>query len=200
MKTYRSLFHTILTAGEEESRKAAREVRRVLYSAREGRNEYKDIAKIIDTTPSVYYKIPENDEWRQENFVMAVSVLYFLHDREHRPEFLFVWLSELLWHPNGNIRHAAVRMFNHEVGPLTVHIRCPKEEFRVNGKKSDEIISDLYVMLVSIINKTWEPSYKKKKYISDLPSGTHKSAHLILAYLSESCGKEYMKRLRKKYW
>ena len=127
MTTFIKIFDTILTADKDTSRKAAREVRKFLYRSHSDRNDYDDIKNIIDSAPGEYTEISE--DWRQENFVIAVSVIYYLHDKESQPDFLFSWLFHLLWHKNGNIRHAAVRMIEHELGPLTYHLRCP-------GKKS----------------------------------------------------------------
>ena len=106
--TFDELFKTILIADKTASRKAAREVRKLLYSSRSGRDKYDDIKNIIDNASVIYAKVSEN--WRQENFVIAVSVIYYLHDHENQPDFLFPWLFQLLQHKNGNIRQAAVRM------------------------------------------------------------------------------------------
>ena len=84
MRTFIELFNIILTADKEASCKAAREVRKLIYSSGEG-EKYKDIASIIENSPAEYEKISEN--WRQENFVMAISVMYFLHNREKQPDF-----------------------------------------------------------------------------------------------------------------
>ena len=108
MTTFVSLFDTILTADKAASREAAREVRKLLYSSRNGKNEYDDIKNIINSAPNKYLEIFE--DWRQENFVMAISVMYFLHNNESRPDFLFPWLFHLLRRKNGYIRQAAVRM------------------------------------------------------------------------------------------
>lgn len=102
MKTFTELFNTILTGDKESSRKAARGVRKLLHSSHCDKDEFKALKKIIDNSPDEYRKIKE--DWREENFVVAVSVLYFLHDRENQPDFLFPWLFYLLQHKNGNIR------------------------------------------------------------------------------------------------
>jgi hypothetical protein len=106
MTTFIKIFDTILTADKDASRKAAREVRKFLYRSHSDRNDYDDMKNIIDSAPGKYAEISE--DWRQENFVIAVSVIYYLHDKENQPDFLFPWLFHLLWHKNGNIRHAAV--------------------------------------------------------------------------------------------
>ena len=197
MKTFVECFNTILCEDKEASRKAAREVRRLLYSSH--RSQYKDIASIIENAPTEYEKLVE--DWRQENFVMAISVLYFLHDREKQPDFLFPWLYHLIRHPSGNIRFAAVRMFEHEIGPLTVHIRFPHEEvspFReLSAEQADRILSEMFVNLISLINSLWKPIYNKYKYIYSLPSGPYKSVQMVLGRLAEDCGKEYMIRLER---
>ena len=83
---FTKLFNTILTAKKDDSRKAAREVRKFLYSSHSD-GKYDDIKLIIENAPREYVNIRE--DWREENFVMAVSVLYFLHDRKSQPDFLF---------------------------------------------------------------------------------------------------------------
>ena len=188
MKTFTELFNTILTADEETSRQAAREVRKLVYSSGEGDNKYELIVSIIENASVEYKKIIE--EWRQENFVMAISVMYFLHNRENQPDFLFPWLFQLLQHKNGNIRHAAVRMIEHELGSLTYHIRFPGEKIsrgELSSEQADQIIFGLRTNLNNLMASSWKDSYKKFKYIDNLPSGTYKSIQLILSVLDDYC-------------
>src|SRR3990167_6329523 len=127
MNTIKECFGTILGGNKEESRQAARKVRKLVYSSSaSGREKYEEIAALVRTAPENYARISE--DWRQENFVMAVSVIYFLHDRESQPDFLFPWLFQLLQHLNGYIRYAAVKMISNEIGPLTYHLRFPSEK------------------------------------------------------------------------
>jgi hypothetical protein len=188
MKTFTELFNTILTADEETSHKATREVRKLVYSSG-GSKKYERIASIIENAPAEYVKIAE--DWRQENFVMAISVMYFLHDLENQPDFLFPWLFQLLQHTNGNIRHAAVRMIEHELGALTYHIRFPGEKSghsKISSEQADRIIFGLHANLNNLMANSWKDSYRKFKYIDRLPSGTYKSAQLILSVLDDYCG------------
>lgn len=189
MGTFSELFKTVLNGDREASRRAAREVRQRLYRlVSNRRSEYRSIKKIIGTAPEVYATISE--PWRQENFVLAISVLYFLHDRDDRPDFLFPWLFHLLQHGNGNVRHAAVRMMEHELGPLTYHIRFPGERSSLIGlppELADQILRSLRVNLESLAAQSWKPVYDKFKYIDELPSGTYKSIQLILECLDDYC-------------
>src|SRR3989344_5644935 len=116
MKTIPELFKIILTGDKEASRLASREVRKAVYSSNGGK--YEDIKAIINDSSEQYRSIIE--EFRKENFVMAISAMYFLHDREQDPDFLFPWFFHLLRHENGNVRQSAVRMLCHELGQLTV--------------------------------------------------------------------------------
>ena len=196
--SFNEIFKTILTADKVASRKAARGVRKLLYGSHSGSNDYADIKNIIESAPSDYSDVLE--DWRQENFVIAVSVIYYLHDRESQADFLFPWLFHLLWHKNGNIRHAAVRMIEHELGPLTYYLRCPGEKlsFRdISPQQADYIISRLFMSLHNLMNDSWKPMYKKYKYIASLPSGTYKSAQIILSHLEEDCGDKYIKNLKE---
>ena len=195
MKTFTELFNTILTADEETSCQAAREVRKLVYSS--GENEkYKCVASIIENAPAEYVKIIE--DWRQENFVMAISVMYFLHNRENQPDFLFPWLFQLLQHPNGYIRHAAVKMISHEIGPLTYHLRFPSEKLsfhKFTQEDADMILHSLFASLNGLLAALWQPKYKKYKYIDSLPPSPYKSVQMVLVELEESCGKKYINRL-----
>ena len=187
MKTFTELFKTILTAGKKSSRKAAREVRKAVYSSGE-RDEYKVIKSVIDSALAEYEKIKE--DWRQENFVIAISVMYFLHDREKQPDFLFPWFFQLLQHKNGNVRYAAVRMIEHELGSLTYHIRFPGEEHsfsKLKPEHADGILIGLQTNLNKLAVNSWKPAYDKYKYIDDLPSGTYKSVQHIIACLEDYC-------------
>ncbi len=192
MKTFTELFKTILTADKDTSRKAAREVRKLLYSYSAG-NKYKSIALIIDKAPLEYEKIKES--WRQENFVMSISVIYFLHNKKSQPDFLFPWLFKLLHYENGYIRYASVRMIENELGPLTYHIRFPNRKssiLNLSPKRADFILFELYTHLNNLMANFWKPEYKRYKYISSLPAGVYKSIQLILSRLEECCGKEYI--------
>jgi len=196
MKNFFELFKTILTASKEASRQAAREVRKLLHSPHDG-GQYKDITSIIENAPAEYEKIAE--DFRQENFVVAISVLYFLHNRENQPNFLFPWLFHLLRHENGNIRQAAVRMIEHEIGPLTYHLRFPNEKtgyHKLPPEEADHILFELFMNLHSLMAGFWKPTYNRHKYISSLPNGTYKSAQLIMSRLEDDCGKEYLDHLK----
>ncbi len=200
MQSFNDLFKIILKGDRQSSREAARSVRKLLYSPKSGKEEFVEIKKIINSADRVYENIKE--EWRQENFVIAVSVVYFLHDMESEQDFLFPWLFYLIQHDNGNIRQSAVRMFRNELGPLTVHIRCPKNSFSSNkilNEKRDRILSDMYKELHFLLSKFYKPLYKKYKYVSSMPTGQYKSLQLVLGELEFDCGEEYTKKLRARY-
>ncbi len=185
--TFTELFKIILTADKGRSREAARKVRKFLYSSQND-GKSRDYLDIIDTAPDTYAKISE--DWRQENFVIAVSVIYFLHNRENRSDFLFFWFFQLLQHKNGNIRHAAVRMIQHELGSLTYHIRFLDEKSKhlgLTNEQADNILFGLRANLNNLAENSWNDSYRKFKYINDLPSGTYKSVRLILSLLDDYC-------------
>ncbi len=201
MNTIKECFNTILKGGREESRQAARMVRKLVYSSSaEGREKYKEIATLIETAPENYAHISE--DWRQENFVMAISVIYFLHDRENEPDFLFLWFFQLLQHQNGYIRHAAVKMISHEIGPLTYHIRFPDEKsdwHKFSPEQADNILHSLFASLNSLLSVLWQPKYKKYKYIDSLPPSSYKSVQMVLAELEDSCGENCIDRLAGKF-
>jgi len=196
MKTFNQYFKIILTGNKDDSRKAAKGVRKFLYGSHSG--QYKEIASIIENAPEEYMNITE--DWREENFVVAVSVLYFLHSKESQPDFLFPWLFYLLQRKNGNIRRAAARMMEHEIGPLTAHIRFPNEKLneRLTLKQADNILSNLFIKLNNLLANYWEPKYKKYKYISSLPASPYKSTQMVLSRMEEDCGKTYMEQLESR--
>lgn len=196
-KTFFELFHLILRGNKEDSRMSAREVRKLLYSSRDG-GKYEDIKLIIDGAPMAYNNIKE--VWREENFVQAISVLYFLHKKDNDPDFLFPWLFYLLKHQNGNIRHAAVRMLTNELGPLTVHLRHPKSDHERNVKQDDDILHHLFMGLNKLSTDLWQTKYKKYKYIDSLPACPYKSVQIILSTFEDYCGKPYIKRIEKTYF
>lgn len=200
MKTFRELFTTILTGDKKSSRKAARAVRKVVYSAGDNK-KYLTISSIITQASLEYAKIMEN--WRQENFVMAISVMYFLGNKRDKPDFLFLWLIKLLRHENGNIRYAAARMLEIEFGPLTYHIRCPGGKSSIlmfSPQQADLIILELFSNLSNLLTEFWAPRYKKYKYISSLPNGVYKSVQLVLDRLKDLCGNEYFDRLQRQIY
>ena len=196
MNTIKECFDTILRGDKENSRLAARRVRKLVYSSSAtGKEKYGQIAVLVESAPENYTRISE--DWRQENFVMAVSVIYFLHDRESQPDFLFPWLFQLLQHPNGYIRHAAVKMISHEIGPLTYHLRFPGEKsdwHKFSPEQADSILYSLFVSLNQLMSALWQPKYKKYKYIDSLPPSPYKSVQMVLFELENSCGKKYIDR------
>ncbi len=197
MNTIKECFNAILNGDKEKSRQAAREVRKLLYSSSaNNRDIYKEISILIDTAPENYIRVFE--DWRQENFVMAISVIYFLRNRENDPDFLFPWLFHLLQHQNGYIRHAAVKMICHEIGPLTYHIRFPNDKSDLNKfspEQGDNILYSLFVNLNELSRVLWQPKYRRYKYIDSLPASPYKSVQMILFELENSCGKKYMDRI-----
>jgi len=204
MNSLPDTFSTILTADRQASRVAARQVRNMVYSSTNGRAKYDDIKRLINSAPSEYAKISAEENWRQENFVMAISVMYFLHDKESQPNFLFPWLFELHRHENGYIRYAAVRMIENELGPLTYHIRFPGEKRAFRHEKltpelADRILYELFVNLMILSNDLWKPAYKRYKYIYSLPAGPYKSVQMILGELRDDCGDKYMEKMDKTF-
>ena len=200
MTKIKDCFETILKDNKNESRQAARRVRKLVYSS--GSNsKYDDIEKLVNDAPKTYKKISES--WRQENFVMAIGVMYFLHDRENQPNFLFPWLFQLLLNSSGVIRYAAVRMLSHELGPLTVYVRIP--DFKPDGltdikpQQANDILLALFVDLNRLLNRSWKPIYKKYKYISSLPVSPYKSIQMVMGRIEELCGNEYMIKLANRY-
>lgn len=198
MKTFSELFSAILIADKNTSRKAAREVRKLVYQTHN--KQHDEIVSIIKNSSKEYAKI--KDDFRKNNFVMAISVMYFLHDMEKQPDFLFPWIFDLLQHDNGNIRFAAVRMLEHELGPLTYHIRFPDEKLtnrELSPTQANKIILGLYINLNNLASSLWKPSYKKFKYISSLPTGPYKSVRMILSQLKEDCGDDVINRCAKQF-
>lgn len=196
MKTIKKCFETILKGSKETSRQAARKVRKLLYSSQGDRSKYEEIKDLTNNASAEYAKISE--DWRQENFVMAISIIYFLHDRENEPDFLFPWLFQLLQHQNGYIRHAAVKMICHEIGSLTYHIRFPSKKSNWNkfsSVKADNILYSLFVSLNTLLSVLWQSKYKRYKYIDSLPASPYKSVQMILARLEDSCGPKYINHL-----
>lgn len=191
MTTIKECFDKILNGSKEESRQAARRVNKLVYSsaATAGKEKYEQIATIIETAPTKYAYIAE--DWRQENFVMAISVMYFLHDKEDQPDFIFPWLFQLLQHQNGYIRYSAVKMISHEIGPLTVHLRFPGNKSILGDKlkpeKAEDILHSLFMSLNGLLSVLWQPKCKRYKYVDSLPASPYKSVQMVLAELRESC-------------
>jgi hypothetical protein len=127
--------------------------------------------------------------------VVAISVIYYLHDREGEPDFLFPWFFQLLQHPNGIIRYAAMRMLSIELGPLTAHIRVPGyKSDRLKPEQADQILHSLFISLNGLVSALWEPKFKRYKYIDSLPTGPYKSVQMVLARIEEYCGRQYLDR------
>ncbi len=192
MNTIKECFNIILKGGREESRAAARKVKKILYSnsGEEGQGKYLDIKNAVNEAPFEYINISE--EWRQENFVMAISVIYFLRDKEIDYDLFFSWMLQLLQHGNGNIRYAAVRMLETDIGPLTFHIRCPEyKHSKEKCEKADNVLHSLFLNLNRLSSSLLKPEYKRYKYIDSLPTSPYKSVQMVLSSLRESYNEEY---------
>lgn len=199
INTIKDCFETISYGEKEESRLAARKVSKILYSSSvENKEKYDDIRKIIESASDEYFKISE--DWRRENFVVAISVIYFLHNKKEEPDFLFPWFFQLLQHSNGIIRYASVRMIIFELGSLSAHIRISdyKSE-KLKPKQADDILYALFIGLNELINMLWEPKFKKYKYISSLPASPYKSVQMVLASMEEHCGQKCINYWSKNY-
>ncbi len=196
MNTITQCFTTILTGAEPESKTVARSVRKLVFAANRPRNDRSEITRIIETAPEVYESIQE--EWRQEYFVVATSILYFLKDEALPIERFFPWHFHLLQHPRGNIRQSVVRMLSHDLGPLTVHIRVPDYttmHMEFTPEHADAVLFDLFQNLQNLAEDYYKPTYKRYKYVQSLPIGTYKSVQLVLGYMEDLCGKAYIARL-----
>jgi hypothetical protein len=198
MNTIKECFEIILQGNRDKSRRAARQVTKLLYGSKI-QDKYDDIKNAVEDASEAYHKIVE--DWRQENFVVAISVIYFLHDKEAESDFLFPWLFQLLLHSNGVIRYAAVRMLSDELGPLTVYVRI--SDFKPNGltnckpQQAEAILFSLFIDLNKLLGSVWRPKYKKYKYISSLPACPYKSVQMVMARMEELCGVEYIDKLAK---
>lgn len=200
LNTIKECFDVILDGDKENSRLAARRVRKLLYNSRSSKNEFKDIKNIVDSAHGNYAMISEG--WRQVNFVLAISVIYYLHGRENQPDLLFPWFFQLLHHTNGIIRYAVVKMISQELGPLTVHIRFPGDRSIIGDKlkpeKADAILYVLFVNINNLLAFLWKLKYKKYKYIDSLPASPYKSVQMIMAEMENDCGLEYIEKLKDK--
>ena len=92
-------------------------------------------------------------------------------------------------------------MLETELGPLTVHLRCPDSNYshKFSRADADQILADMFIILIGMTNNFWEPKYKKYKYISSLPSGPYKSIQMVLSELEEDCGEQFMAKLHQKF-
>ena len=198
MITIKQCFIIILTGNEKDSREAKKKVRKVLYSSGENkRGEFEDIVKEIENASTTYQNI--NEDWRKQNFVGAITTIYYLHDKEIERDFLFPWLLMLLDSDDGIIRYSAVKMISTELGPLTTHLRCP--EYGQTQEKIEiynEILEFLFANLYFLARNFWDPKYKKYKYVDKLPSCKLKSVEMLLTQMRDNCGDEYMEKLERK--
>ena len=203
MNTIKECFYIILNGQKEDSRLATKQITKILYSATaiesRAKQKHKDIDEVLKNPANKYAEIKE--EWRQENFVRGISVIYFLRDEEVEIDYLFPWLFQLLQHSNGNIRQSAVRIICHELAPLTVYIRIPNytdtySHKKIAPEKCDQILFSLYTNLQKLAEIFYHSRYEKYKYIESLPVGPYKSIELILAEMEDLVGRKYMDHMR----
>jgi hypothetical protein len=201
MNSIKECFKIILNGDSENCRLASLAVKKVLYRTDNDIKKYEEIREQVNLAPENYERITE--EWRQKNFVRAISVIYFLRDVNKSPDFLFPWFFQLLKNKNGIVRYSAVKMISHELWPLTVHIRFPEKKSTILGvvppHTADKILFSLFVSLHQFLQHLWKPEYKKYRYFKDLPTNSYKSVSMVLIELEELCGKEYIKYLEDEY-
>ncbi len=196
MNSIKKCFDVILTADRKESRVAARSVHKVTFSTKTT-EDYSNIKDVITNAGEIYSLLRE--PWRQEDFVHALSIIYFLRSDEEDLDENFPWFFHLLQDTNGRIRYAAVKMLCHDLGPLTVHIRCPefinKEMSKRDCMESDRILRQLFSGLEILLQKTWESKHEKYTFVSDMPSSPYKSAQMVMVEMMDLCGEEYIKEM-----
>ncbi|MDD4409936.1 MAG: hypothetical protein PHW52_04790 [Candidatus Pacebacteria bacterium] len=184
MDSIKKCFNIILEGEKEESRLAARTLRKILHSAGNRDEKFQSIGKIMNEAPFEYAKIVE--AWRQENFVIAISVIDFLSNEEKDFDSLFPWRFQLLQHPNGNIRFATVKMFERDIRYLTYHIRFPEYEHgKEKSERADNILNTLFLSLDRLLPKLWKPGYGRYKYIDFMPASPYKSTQMVMSKLRE---------------
>lgn len=195
METIIECFEIILSGDKEQSKTAARQVRKLFYGNK-NKTKFSEIQKQINEAPEKYAEIKE--DWRQENFVRAVSVIHFLYDHKKGIDYLFPWLFEILQHKRGNIRYAAVRMFEHEIAHITIPLRLPAIKPENNAAKlsnTHTLLVAMHSFLVELLTKHDDLKYKKYKYISSLPSSPYKSIQMVLGAMEDYCGEGYLEQL-----
>jgi hypothetical protein len=199
--SYKKLFQIILKAEKEKSRQASKDVRKKMYKTNDDKPSFDEISNLIKEAPKTFDSIKEN--WRKENFVKAISVIYFLRDLTEEPDHFFPWFFTLLENESGIIRQATVRMINIELGPLTVHIRCPESKHwsrKFSVETADLILRGLFICLYKLLHKYWKKSYENHKYINTLPPSPYKSVQIILRDMEYLCGEKYLKQVEEKIY
>jgi hypothetical protein len=201
IKTTKECFDIILKGNKKDSHVARLSLRKIVYSNYKT-SEYKVIVRIVKDALRIYEKIDE--EWRQENFIVALSTIYFLRDyKKYPPDHLFPLFLGLLQHSNGNIRYATVRMLRDEIIFLSIYLRLPEEEKKGDRQRKlefDHILYWLYVGLIRLsdVIETWKKvDYEKYKYIDEIPSSSYKSVQMVIANMIEFCGEENIEAMNR---
>lgn len=181
--TITGCFEVVLGGDKEESRLAARRVRFLLYKQDV---DFKEIKDLVRESPERYGQIDE--DWRQENFVVAVSVLYYLRDNRNDYDIYLPWFLWLLQHKNGNIRHATVRMLTDAIIYLTRHLRISNyKSLEFDSKEADRTLDSLHFNLRCLLDILHESRFEKYEYIESLPSSPYKSVQQVLSKMEDCC-------------
>ena len=186
-KDIKECFNVILEGDKVASKKASRKAHKIISMMK--RPDYDYLIEMVMDSPHQYMSISES--WRQENFVMAISSTFFLVD-EAQHGHLFPWLFQLLQHDNGNIRYAAVRMFENCFGPMTYHIRFPDDPEQYKDYRIDStLLKELFMSLNGLLSVYWDARYEQYEYINSLPSSQYKSIQMALVTLEDMCGEGF---------
>jgi hypothetical protein len=197
MYNIKQIFEEIINGDKKKSTEACRGLRKFVYSRQGEKNKYDGIQKIIDNAPETYKNLL--NEWQQENFVLGISIIYFLRETKNKVDYLFDWLYKLLEHSNGIIRYSAIKMLEHDLGSLTVHTRHPGHTSdEVKPKKAEEILFLMFNTLNHLSNKYFLPKYKKFKYVQSLPASSYKSIQMVLGTLDDYCGDKFFTKIVSK--
>lgn len=186
-KDIKECFKIILEGERAASKNASRKTHKIISMMK--RPDYDYLVEMVMDSPHQYMSISEG--WRQENFVMAISSTFFLAD-EAQHGHLFPWLFQLLQHDNGNIRYAAVRMFETCFGPMTYHIRFPDDPEQYKDYRMDNtLLKELFMSLHGLLSVYWDARYEQYEYINSLPSSQYKSIQMALVTLEDMCGEGF---------
>ena len=182
-------FNIILNGEKETSKLATKSVRKLIYTVN-NRDDDQAILKIVNNAPFEYAKIQE--DWRQENFVKALSVIDHIYTKEKNYDILLPWMFQLLQHENGNIRFSVVKIFEFDIAYLSYHLRCEKEEKdKLKSEDADKVLHNLFLNLDHLITSLWKPIYDKYQYIDLMPASPYKSVQMVISVLIDFCGEDY---------
>jgi len=186
-------IHTIKTGNKEEAKEAQKQIEKYWHDRKKDK---KDFCVFLDEIRK-FEQIKDID--CQVKFIGALKWAFWAIGEENFKEFS-EFILKYIQHPSGKIRQAIINACSPLVFKITLKIKFEDEKGSTKGKtkKEDLMRFGRFVdEVIRLIEKYFEPKYRRYKYVSSLPPGVYKSLQKLIS--EEILRSEYQESLYNEY-